>query len=68
MERIELTLGEADTFSSMGCLQKAMRKIPEGVFLGADVQVGHWKAEVVSLEHREGELERAFVVGLRMKF
>lgn len=68
MERIELSLGEADTFSTSGVLRKALRTIPEGVFVGADVQLGHWRAEVVSLEHREDELERCFVVGLRMKF
>lgn len=68
MEWIELSLGEADTFSNSGTLRKAMRTIPEGVFVGADVQLGHWRAEVVSLEHREDELERKFFIGLRMKF
>ena len=68
MERIELSLGEADTFSTSGVLRKALRTIPEGVFVGADVEVGHWHAEVTSIEHRENELERKFFIGLRMKF
>ncbi len=68
MERIELSLGEADTFSTSGVLRKALRTIPEGVFVGADVAVGHWHAEVTSIEHRENELERKFFIGLRMKF
>ncbi len=65
---IELNAEEADVFSSYGDVMKTLPELPKGVFLGAPVQVGHWKAEVTSIEHRENELERKFFIGLRMKF
>lgn len=66
--RIDLTLGEADTFSASGFITKRMRELPAGVHVGADVQIGHWSAECASIEHRGDELQQVFVVGFRMRF
>lgn len=65
---IELNAEEADVFSSYGDVMKTLPELPSGVFLGAPVQVGHWKAEVTSIEHRGDELQQVFVVGFRMRF
>ena len=65
---IELTAEEADAFSSYGDVKKTLPVLPEGVSLGAPVQVGHWKAEVTSIVPHEGEFESGFVVGLRIVF
>lgn len=65
---LDLTFGETDTFGQTGMLRKAFRRLPDGVFVGADVQLGHWSAEVSSIEHRGDELQQVFVVGFRMRF
>lgn len=69
MERkIELSLKEMEEFETQSHVRKAFWSLPEGVFLGAEIGVGHWKAEVVSVEHREDELEPVFVIGFRKSF
>jgi hypothetical protein len=65
---IELNAEEADVFSSYGDVMKTLPELPKGVFIGAPVQVGHWKAEVTSIEPHEGEFDSGFVVGLRLLF
>lgn len=65
---LDLTFGETDTFGQTGMLRKSFRSLPDGVFVGSDVQLGHWKAEVTSIEHRGDELQQVFVVGFRMRF
>ena len=65
---IELNAEEADVFSSCGAVMKTLPELPKGVFLGAPVQVCHWKAQVTSIDPREGEFESGFVVGLRLVF
>ena len=65
---LDLTFGETYTFGQTGMLRKAFRSLPDGVFVGADVQLGHWSAEVASIQPRGDELQQGFVVGFRMRF
>lgn len=66
---IELNTEEAHCFSNVGEVDKVFATIPEGIFVGADVRVGHWTAEVARIDALgKGEVEKVFVVGLRMRF
>lgn len=67
-ERVELTMDEASTFSAVGEVRKNFDFLPEGVSVGRDVYLGHWRAEVASIEHHGSDTEQKFIVGFRMRF
>lgn len=67
-ERVELTMDEASGFSATGHLRKNFARLPDGVAVGRDVYLGHWKAEVASIEHHGTDTEHEFIVGFRMRF
>lgn len=67
LTQVELNMGEASTFSNTGILLKKFSRLPEGVFIGAGVQIGHWRAECISIQ-RQDTMEHPIVVGFRMRF
>lgn len=65
--KVEIDMGEADAFSNTGSLLKKFNKLPEGIYIGAGVQIGHWRAECISIQ-RQDTMEHPFVVGFKMRF
>ena len=65
--KVEIDMGEADAFSNTGSLLKKFNKLPEGIYIGAGVQIGHWRAECISIQ-RQDTMEHPIVVGFRMRF
>lgn len=66
--RVELNMDEASEFSAVGTLRKSFTALPDGLSVGHDVFLGHWKAEVASIEHYGTDTKHEFVVGFRMRF
>lgn len=66
--RVELSMDEASEFSAVGTLRKKFDILPDGLSVGHDVLLGHWKAEVASIEHYGSDTEHEFIVGFRMRF
>lgn len=67
LPRFDIDMGEADLFSNTGSLLKKFSKLPEGIYIGAGVQLGHWRAECISIQ-RQDTMEHPFVVGFKMRF
>ena len=66
--KLDLTMEEAEDFGNCGALVKRLQLLPQGIFPGARVQLGHWPAEVTSIHGKEGGMDRGFVVGFKMVF
>jgi len=67
-KRIDLTMDEASTFSAIGEVMKNFDSLPEGISIGKGVYLGHWRAEVASIERHGTDTEHEFIIGFRMKF
>lgn len=69
---LNLTVDHVESLRMFGSANIALPRIPDDLIPGMEVEVGHWKAEVTSIERYHEDngngLEPVFIVGLRLKF